>query len=107
VSASRERLPQDSRPDPVRRYLRTLFALLALLAVTAIAALIPLGRWNTPIGLGISVGKALLVMGIFMHESEARALTRLASSLGFIWLSALMGLLLLDFATRVWVPRPW
>jgi cytochrome c oxidase subunit 4 len=46
-------------------------------------------------------------MAVFMHESEARRLTRIAAALGFVWLAILIGLALTDFLTRVPVPPPW
>jgi cytochrome c oxidase subunit 4 len=102
-------LSQQSEPSltPLSRFLWVLAALLALLALSAGTALLRLGVWNTVINLGIGVIKALLVMSVFMHETEARNLTRLASALGFIWLAMLIGLALFDFLTRSVVPRPW
>ena len=92
---------------PVRRYLWMLAALLALLAASAGSALVKLGTLNTVINLGISVTKTLLVMAVFMHETEARNLTRLTSALGFIWLTVLLALALVDYLTRAAVPAPW
>lgn len=92
---------------PLGRYLWVLAALLTLLALSAGTALIKLGTWNTVLNLGIAVLKALLVISVFMHETEARKLTRLTSALGFIWLSMLIGLALFDFLTRPAVPSPW
>jgi cytochrome c oxidase subunit IV len=91
----------------VGRYLWVLAALLTLLALSAGSALFNFGSFNTVINLGISVMKTLLVMTVFMHETEARNLTRLTSALGFVWLSMLIGLALFDFLTRVPVPPPW
>lgn len=85
---------------PMRRYLWVLTALLLLLALSAGTALLRLGVFNGLINMGVSVAKTLLVMAIFMHETEARKLTRLASALGFVWLSILIGLALLDYLTR-------
>jgi hypothetical protein len=42
-----------------------------------------------------------------MHETHARRLTRMASSLGLIGLEILIALALADFLTRDQVPRPW
>lgn len=92
---------------PVGRFLWVLAALLALLALSAGSALLKLGPLNTVINLGVSVMKTLLVMTVFMHETEARNLTRLASALGFVWLAMLIGLALFDFLTRAPVPAPW
>lgn len=85
---------------PVKRYLWVLAALLALLALSAGSALLKLGTFNGVINLGVSVTKTLLVMAVFMHETEARKLTRLTSALGFLWLAILIGGALLDFLTR-------
>jgi cytochrome c oxidase subunit IV len=92
---------------PLRHFIWVLVALLSLLALSAGSALIKLGTFNTVINLGISVIKTLLVMSVFMHETQARNLTRLASALGFIWLAMLISLSLFDFLTRAEVPHPW
>ena len=92
---------------PLARFFWILAALLSLLALSAGSALIPLGSWNTVINLAISITKTVLVMAVFMHETEAKKLTRLVSALGFIWLTMLIGLALLDFKTRSAVPAPW
>jgi cytochrome c oxidase subunit IV len=98
---------EKPRVTPVRRYLWLLAALLTLLALSAGSALLKLGALNPVLNLGISVLKTLLVMSVFMHETEARNLTRLTSALGFIWLAFLLSLSLLDFLTRDVVPPPW
>lgn len=92
---------------PVSHFIWVLAALLALLAISAGSALIKLGPFNTVLNLVISVTKTLLVMAVFMHETEARALTRLASTLGFLWLTMLLTLALLDYLTRSPVRMPW
>lgn len=101
--------PKDDTPEvtPVSRYLWVLAALLCLLALSAGSALIKLGVLNTIVNMGVSVAKTLLVMAIFMHETKARKLTRMASALGFLWLALLIGLALTDFLARVPVPPPW
>lgn len=101
--------PETHTPEvtPVSRYLWILVALLALLALSAGSALIRMGAFNTVINMGVSVAKTLLVMAVFMHETKARNLTRMASALGFIWLAMLIGISLTDFLARVPVPPPW
>lgn len=91
----------------VAHFLWVLLALLLLLAVSAGSALVKLGTWNTVLNMGVSVTKTLLVMAVFMHETQARHLTRLVSALGFVWLTMLIGLALFDFLTRTPVPPPW
>jgi caa(3)-type oxidase subunit IV len=92
---------------PLARFLWVLAALLGLLTLSAVTALLRLGVWNSVINLAVSVTKTLLVMAVFMHETEARKLTRLASALGFIWLAFLIALALLDLKTRTPVAAPW
>ena len=92
---------------PVRHYLWVLVALLALLSLSAGSSLFKLGMLNSILNFGVSIAKTLLVMAVFMHETEARSLTRIASALGFVWLAILITLSLTDFLTRVPVPRPW
>ena len=98
---------EAAHTTPIARFFWVLGALLTLLALSAGSALLRLGPWNTVINLAISVTKTLLVMAVFMHETEAKTLTRLVSALGFIWLTMLIGLALLDFKTRSGVPAPW
>jgi cytochrome c oxidase subunit IV len=101
------RVPEAAHVTPVRHYLWVLAALLALLALSAGSAILKLGALNLIANLSISVIKMLLVMAVFMHETEARNLTRLTSTLGFIWLSMLLALSLLDYLTRYRLPAPW
>lgn len=91
----------------VSHFLWVLAALLALLALSAGSALLKLGPLNTVLNLAVSVTKTLLVMAVFMHETEARNLTRLTSALGFLWLSMLLALALLDYLTRWPLRIPW
>jgi len=51
------------------------------------ARIVKLGPLNGVINLGVSVTKTLLVMAVFMHETEARKLTRLVSVLGVFCLA--------------------
>ncbi|HEY6927258.1 MAG TPA: hypothetical protein VI653_27525 [Steroidobacteraceae bacterium] len=92
---------------PVKHFIWVLVALLLLLALSAGSALIKLGTFNTVLNIGVAVMKTLLVMTVFMHETEARALTRLVSACGFIWLTMLISLALFDIVTRSPVPAPW
>lgn len=96
-----------SQPKPLRHYLWTLLALIALLLASAGSALLALGRFNLVVNLAVSAAETLLLMGVFMHETGIRNLTRLVSALGFIWLAMLFALSLLDFLTRPPAPAPW
>jgi caa(3)-type oxidase subunit IV len=107
VSATSASPNAKPRTMPVRHYLWVLAALLALLALSAGSSLFKLGMFNNILNFGVSVAKTLLVMAIFMHETEARSLTRIASALGFVWLTILIALALTDFLTRVPIAPPW
>lgn len=102
-----ERKDPSARITPVWHYLLVLATLLLLLLASALSALVPLGYWNSIVNLAISCIKTLLVMLFFMHETEARRLTRTTSALGFVWLTVLIGLTLADFLSRAYVPPPW
>lgn len=92
---------------PIRLYVGVLVALQILLVISIGSALIKLGPFNTIINFAASVLSTLLLMAFFMHDTEARKLTRMASAVGFVWLSLLIGLALADFLTRAPVPPPW
>ncbi|MFZ1906270.1 MAG: hypothetical protein WAU56_12875 [Steroidobacteraceae bacterium] len=92
---------------PLSHHLWTLLALVGLLLASAGSALLALGPFNLILNLALSAAQMLLLMGVFMHETGIRNLTRLASALGFIWLAMLLALSLLDFLTRSRVPAPW
>ncbi|MGB6603782.1 MAG: hypothetical protein WA747_04015 [Steroidobacteraceae bacterium] len=96
-----------SQPKPLSHYLWTLLALVGLLLASAGSARLALGPFNLVVNLAISAAETLLLMGVFMHETGIRSLTRLTSALGFIWLAMLLALSLLDFLTRPPVPAPW
>ncbi|HET6545686.1 MAG TPA: cytochrome C oxidase subunit IV family protein [Rhodanobacteraceae bacterium] len=91
----------------VGRHLAVLAALLVLLAISAGSALIPLGTFNPLINMAVSVAKTLLVMAVFMHQSESRTLTKIIAAAGFVWLAFLIGLSLTDFLTRSVIAPPW
>jgi cytochrome c oxidase subunit IV len=67
-------------------------ALLVLLLTSFGTAYIPLGGWNTFIGIAIAFVKAGLVAVLFMELSHSRALIRLAGVAGLTFLFVLFGL---------------
>ena len=85
---------------PPRILLLSWAGLLALLALTVFGAYTPLGVVNTPLALAIAVGKALIVVIIFMELRERNALTVAFASAGFFWLGIMLWLALADFMTR-------
>jgi cytochrome c oxidase subunit 4 len=78
--------------------------LLGLLALTVFAAYQPLGAFNTPFALAIALGKALIVLAVFMELRERSALIIAFAGAGFFWLAILLWLALGDFTTRPGFP---
>ena len=76
-------------------------ALLALLFTSLGTAYIPLGRWNTFIGIAIALVKAGLVAVLFMELFRSRALIRLAGAAGLLFVSVLFCLTTLDVWMRM------
>lgn len=76
-------------------------ALLVLLFASCGAAYLPLGVWNAPIGLGIAVTKAGLVVLLFMEMAKAGALFRLAGLAGLLFVFVMFSLTSLDVIMRL------
>lgn len=89
-----------TRWHPPRILLFSWAGLLALLALTVFGAYQPLGWFNTGLALTIALGKALIVLAIFMELRERNALTIAFAGAGFFWLAIMLWLALADFVTR-------
>lgn len=76
-------------------------ALLALLAASLGLAYVPLGRWNFPLGIGIALAKAALVVWFFMQMNRASALIRLTAAAAFVFIAAMFAFTLSDLFTRL------
>jgi cytochrome c oxidase subunit 4 len=87
-----------------RAYYAVFVVLLLLTLTTYEAARVNLGRWNTPVGLAIAVGKAALIILYFMHARYSGWLTRVVIAAGLFWLGILLVLTMSDYITRV---RGW
>lgn len=88
---------------PIPIYLTIFATLLVMTGVTVWAAYQDFGVFNLAIALAIAAFKATLVVLYFMHVKYASKLTQLASVLGFIWLSIMIGFTYSDVVTRDWV----
>jgi cytochrome c oxidase subunit 4 len=88
----------------VKVYIAVWAALCVLTLTTWQVALIDLGPFNIIAAITIAVVKMLLVVIIFMHVRQADALTRLYVGAGFLWLVILLGLFLMDYLSRSWLP---
>ena len=83
-------------------YLGVFAALLSLTAATVVVAGVPLGRWHTPIALGIAATKATLVVLFFMHVLRGPRLTWIVIGAAVFWLGIMLALTLGDYLTRGW-----
>ena len=83
-------------------FLRVLGALFLLLALNTGVAFVPLGAWNWLPAVVIAFLMAGLIMLFFMRLRRSEPLLWLTSASGFIWLSFLLVLVLLDYLSRPW-----
>jgi cytochrome c oxidase subunit 4 len=88
---------------PLRVYLFVFFSLLALTATTVAVAFVDLGPLNNVVALGVAVLKATLVILFFMHVRYSSRLVGLVIVSGLFWLVIMVGLTLVDYATRGWL----
>jgi cytochrome c oxidase subunit 4 len=88
---------------PVRTYVAVFAALLVLTGVTYLVALQDFGWLNTPIALGVALGKASLVVIYFMGVRYNTPLVKVTVVAGLFWLLILFGLTLNDYLTRPWM----
>jgi cytochrome c oxidase subunit 4 len=89
---------------PVRTYVAVWAALTILTVTTWAVAQIDLGPFNAVIALVIAFFKASLVVWFFMDLRPENPLTKLFALGGLFWLLLLIGLTLLDYKTRSWMP---
>ena len=75
-------------------------ALLVMLAVNIAIALLPLGRFKTPLNLGAAVAQVCLMGLVFMRLYRSSPLVRLTAAAGFLWGSFLFIFATVDFLTR-------
>ena len=98
-------MSNGGQPDDIRRLWRRngliWFALLVLLMTSCGAAYLPLGSWNTPVGITIAFVKAGLVAMLFMEVNRARPLIRLAGAAGLFFVFVLFGLTMIDVWMRL------
>lgn len=89
---------------PRLTYYKVFATLILLTGITVSVAFIDLGRLNAIVALAIAVGKAVLVVLIFMHVRYSSRLTWIVVAGGVFWLMLLIALTLSDYLTRSWMP---
>lgn len=92
--------------SPVSLYVTVFLALMGLTTVTVFAAFVDLGQFNFLVAMVIAGFKASLVIWYFMHVKYASSLTKLTLATGLFFLVILLGLLLLDYASKGFTAMP-
>jgi cytochrome c oxidase subunit 4 len=96
-------MSDHSKSSPLPRYFGIWAALLVCTYLTYKAAFLELGRFNTPVALGIATFKATLVVLFFMHVWHAgERLIKLVVVSALFFLLLLLALSMTDYATRLW-----
>ena len=94
------------KPTSPRTYGVIYVVLLCLTALTvAIANGLHLGAWEIPVALGIASVKTVLVGLVFMHLSHSTRLTWLVLAAGLLFFAIMIGITLVDYHTRGWLPE--
>ena len=88
---------------PLKVYVFVFASLLVLTGTTVGVAFLDLGAFNNVVAMGIAGLKASLVILYFMHVRYATRLTALVVGSGFFFLAIMIGLTLVDYATRGWL----
>lgn len=80
--------------------------LVALVLGTLVVAYLPLGRWNTPLSLGIAMAKGLIIAVFFMNLRRPDPLLRLAGVASLLWIAFMFALTFADVLTRAPITQP-
>ena len=94
-----EDLPRTTA-DVLKQSLPIWVILVALVAATLVLAYLPLGRWNTPVSLGIGAAKAVVIAVFFMNLRRPDPLLRLAGAASLLWIAFMFALTFADLLTR-------
>jgi cytochrome c oxidase subunit 4 len=91
---------------PLRIYFTIIAILFALTGLTVWVAFQDFGIFNNLVALTIAVIKALLVVMFFMHLKYSARILWLYAGAGVVWFLIMIALMLSDYRTRSWMPRP-
>lgn len=84
----------------MRTYVLTFAGLLVLTTLTLLLSFAPLGAWHVPAAMTIAGAKTLLVALFFMHLLEHRTTSWVAVLVSLLLAGTLIGLSVLDVASR-------
>ena len=86
---------------PVWQYVLVFFLLLVGTGLTVAASLFDMGWANTPVAMTIAIGKALLVLLVFMELRHSTRMTAITAVAGFFWLVLMLSTFMMDYGTRM------
>ena len=87
-------------------YVTIFLSLMVLTGVTVFSAFIDLGYLNFPVAMLIAGFKASLVVWYFMHVKYQSHLTKLTVATGLFFLVILLGMTLIDYASKNFTGMP-
>lgn len=87
-------------------YVTIFLTLMVLTGVTVFSAFIDLGYLNFPVAMLIAGFKASLVVWYFMHVKYQSHLTKLTVATGLFFLAILLGMTLIDYASKNFIGMP-
>jgi cytochrome c oxidase subunit 4 len=90
--------------SPISLYVTIFMALMVLTGVTVAAAYVNLGQFNFLVAMIIAGFKASLVIWYFMHVKYQSSLTKLTVATGLFFLAILLGMMLIDYSSKGFVP---
>jgi cytochrome c oxidase subunit 4 len=90
--------------SPISLYITIFLALMVLTAVTVAAAFVNLGQFNFLVAMIIAGFKASLVIWYFMHVKYQSSLTKLTVATGLFFLAILLGMMLIDYSSKGFIP---
>lgn len=98
--------PGAGHISPIGLYVTIFLSLMVLTGLTVGAAYVDLGQFNFLVAMIIAVFKASLVVWYFMHVKYQSKLTKLTLATGLFFLAILLGLMLVDYASKDFTPMP-
>jgi cytochrome c oxidase subunit 4 len=101
---SSEHSSSGGHVSPVSLYVTIFLALMVLTGATVGAAYINLGSFNFPLAMLIAIFKASLVVWFFMHVKYQSHLTKLTVATGLFFLAILLGMMLIDYSSKAFLP---
>ena len=90
--------------SPIGLYVTIFLSLMVLTAATVGAAFLDLGQFNFLVAMIIAIFKASLVVWYFMHVKYQSSLTKLTVATGIFFLAILLGMTLIDYASKDFTP---